>query len=146
VFVGIAPTDDVTGFLDGAGYATIEHLETADLTTHEGPELTTPPSEESIWAASTEGSGEQTLLWDTRDGDWSIVLMNADAGAGVAVTGDVSARFPLLPWLAGGFLLAGAALAVLGGWLLVLGIRRETRASQLASGPQPTAVQKEVAQ
>jgi hypothetical protein len=101
LFVGIAPTSDVHRYLDGAGYATIDHLETADLTTHPGGVLSAPPAQESIWAALTAGSGRQTLLWTPRDGDWSIVLMNADASPGA-----------------------------LGGWLLIRGIRGEPESEQ----------------
>jgi hypothetical protein len=140
VFIGIAPTSDVYRYLGSAGYATIDHLETADLTNHPGGVLSDPPAQESIWVASTEGTGQQTLLWTPRDGDWSIVLMNADATSGVAIAGDVSAEFPALPWLAGGLLIAGAAVAALGGWLLIRGIRGEPE-SGLASAAPSTGLQ-----
>lgn len=139
LFVGIAPTSDVHRYLDGAGYATIDHLETADLTTHPGGVLSDPPAQESIWAASMVGSGQQTLLWKPRGGDWSIVLMNADASSGVAIAGDVGAEFPALPWVAGGLLIAGVALAALGGWLLIRGIRGEPESGQ-ASAATSTGV------
>jgi hypothetical protein len=126
VFVGIARTADISRYLDGAGYATIAHLATNDLTTHPGRAVSTPPSRASIWAASTEGTGEQTLRWKPRGGDWSIVLMNADASAGVSVRGDASAKMPLLPWLAAGLLVAAAALAFIGGWQLRFGGGRRT--------------------
>jgi hypothetical protein len=53
-----------------------------------------PQAGERIWAASTQGA-RQTLTWDVDDGDWSIVVMNADGSPGVQA--DIS---------------AGAALAV----------------------------------
>jgi hypothetical protein len=140
LFIGIARTSDVYRYLGTAGYATIDHLETADLTNHPGGVLTAPPGRESIWAASTEGTGEQTLLWRPRGGDWSIVLMNADASPGVAIEGDVSAEFPALPWVAGGLLIAGVALGALGGWLLVRGIRGEPQSGQ-ASAATSTGLQ-----
>jgi hypothetical protein len=56
--------------------------------------------------------------------------MNADASSGVAIAGDVSAEFPALPWVAGGLLIAGAAVAALGGWLLIRGIQGEARPSR----------------
>jgi hypothetical protein len=133
LFIGIAPTSDVHRYLDGAGYATIDHLETADLTTHPGGILSAPPAQESIWAASTEGTGQQTLLWRPRDGDWSIVLMNADSASGVAIAGDVGAEFPALPWVAGGLLIAGAAVAALGAWLLIRGLRGEPEGGQASA-------------
>lgn len=128
LFMGIARTSDVSRYLHGAGHATIGHLETGELTTHPGHALSTPPAQVSIWARSTQGTGEQQLLWKQRHGDWSIVLTNADASAGVALRGDVSAKAPLLPWMAGGLLLATAVFALVGAWLLVRGIRREPEA------------------
>lgn len=123
LFMGIARTRDVTRYLGGAGYGTIEHLATNDVTTHPGGAVSAPPSQAGVWAASTQGTGRQTLLWKPRAGDWQIVVMNADASAGVAVQGGLSAKFPPAPWVAGGLLIVGAALAVGGGWLLVRGIR-----------------------
>lgn len=137
VFIGIARTSDVSRYLDGVGYATIEHFATGELSsTHEGGAPAAPPAELSIWAASTEGTGEQTLVWKPRDGDWSIVLMNADASNGVTVRGDLGAKFPPLPWVASGLLIVGAGLAVLGGWLVVFGIRGATRPSSRPEGGQ----------
>ena len=57
------------------------------------------------------------------EGDWSIVFMNADAASGVAVDGDASAELPILPWVAVGLLLVGAASGFIGGWLLLSGAR-----------------------
>ena len=124
VFLGIARTDDVHRYIHDAGFATLDNFETTADTTHAGPAPSAPPSETSIWAASSEGIGRQTLDWSPRDGDWSIVLMNADASAGIEVVGDLSAELPVLPWVAGGLLIAAAALGVVGIWLLVRGIRK----------------------
>jgi hypothetical protein len=135
VFVGIARTDDVSRYLDGAGYATIEHFTTSARTTHSGGPPSGRPSDESMWDVSQQGVGPLTIEWEPRAGDWSIVLMNADAGGGVDVRGNLSAEFPLLPWLAGGFLVAGLAVGCLGAWLFVRALRREDSvAQQLAVG------------
>jgi hypothetical protein len=124
LFVGIARDDDIARYLNGAGYSTIEHFTTSASTTHMGHAPTGPPSRQTIWAASTEGTGEQTLVWTPRSGDWSIVFMNADASAPVELRGDVSAELPLLPWLAGGLLVAAGICGFIGGWLLVRANRR----------------------
>jgi hypothetical protein len=143
LFIGIARTEDVFRYLQGAGYATIDSFEVTADTTHEGGTPAGPPSRESIWATSTQGAGQQTLRWDSRAGDWSIVLMNADAGAGVAVHGDASAKLPILPWLGVGLLVLGAATGFIGGWLFVRGIRtdgRRTPAETQQSQRNATAV------
>ena len=123
LFVGIGRKSDVSRYLSGAGYAKIEHLDTGDVTTHAGGAPPAPPAQAVPWAKSTQGTGQQTIRWKPRDGDWTIVLMNADASAGVAVRGDVGATFPLLPWVALGFLVAGGVAALIGGWLVVRAIR-----------------------
>ncbi len=124
LFIGIARKDDVFRYLQGAGYATIYSFEVRADTTHAGGAPSGPPSRESIWAASTQGTGKQTLLWTPRAGDWSVVFMNADAGANVDVRGDASAKLPVLPWLAGGFLSIGGAAGFIGAWVLVRAIIR----------------------
>jgi hypothetical protein len=137
MFVGIARTSDVARYLDGTGYATIQHLASDQLTTHQGGAPAGPPAQRSIWAASTQGNGQQTLLWKPRGGDWSIVMMNTDATPGVSLRGDLAAKLPALPWIAGGLLLAGAALATLGIWLILRGIRGKRPTAQLAAAPVP---------
>jgi hypothetical protein len=139
LFMGIARTDDVARYLNGGtGYAAIQHLVTGDVTTHEGAAPSGPPAHALAWAASTQGNGQVTLLWKPRPGDWSIVLMNADASAGVALHGDLGAKAPLLPWIAGGLLFMGVALGCTGGWLIVRGIRaRRQAAPPIRSEAQP---------
>jgi len=136
LFIGIARTDDVFRYLQGVGYATVDSFEVRPDTTHAGGSPAGPPSGESIWAASTQGTGQQTLRWDSRAGDWSVVFMNADASPNVAVRGDGSAEFPILPWMAGGLLIVGALLASTGAWLVVRGSRRR-RPSGLVGSPSP---------
>ena len=72
--------DDLFRYLEGAGYATIDSFEVGR---HHPCGWTTVGSAltESIWATSTQGSGQQTLRWDS-EGDWSLVFMNADAASG----------------------------------------------------------------
>jgi hypothetical protein len=137
LFIGIARTDDVFRYLRGAGYATIHSFEVSANTTHPGGAPSGPPSGESIWAKSTQGNGEQTLLWTPRSGDWSIVFMNADATANVDVRGDASAKLPVLPWLAGGLLIIGGAAGLIGAWVLVRAIRRANQSAHSESDESP---------
>jgi hypothetical protein len=125
LFIGIARTDELFRYLRSAGYATIDSFEVRADTTHPGGRPSRPPSDLSIWAASAQGTSQQTLRWDSRAGDWSVVFMNADASAGVAVDGNASAKLPILPWVAGGLLAAAAAFGLVGGWLLVRSLRRD---------------------
>jgi hypothetical protein len=138
LFMGIARTDDVSRYLNGTGYATIQRLASADVTTRHGVAPSAPPAHAVAWAASAQGNGEVTLLWKPRAGDWSIVLMNADASPGVALDADLGAKAPLLPWMAGGLLFIGVVLGCTGGWLIVRCIRaRQQSAPAITSGSQP---------
>ena len=51
--------------------------------------------------------------------------MNSDAAAGVSVRGDAGAELPVLPWIAVGFLVAGAVCGFFGGVVLVRAFRPE---------------------
>jgi hypothetical protein len=127
LFMGIARKDDVLRYLQGAGYATIYSFEVTADTTHPGEAPSGPPAGESIWAASTQGSGQQSLRWTPRDGEWSVVFMNADAGANVDIRGNASAELPALPWIAGGLLVLGAVSGLIGSWVLLHARRRGAR-------------------
>jgi hypothetical protein len=141
LFIGIARTDDLFRYLD----ATIDSFEVTADTTHAGGPPLGPPSRESIWVTSTQGSGPQMLRWDSREGDWSIVFMNADAASGVAIDGDASAELPILPWVAVSFLLVGAASGFIGGWQLVSGARAHRRAPSDTEQSQGTSTSVPVA-
>ena len=135
VFAGIAPKQDVDAYLRG-----VEHTVVADIDTdpfsarhreHDGDRAPAPPADQDFWAASVEGSGTQSLHWTPDNGDWSVVVMNADGSPGV--TADVSAGAELafleaLGWslTGGGFLLLVAGTA-----LIVIGLR-PLRAGELA--------------
>lgn len=139
MFVGIARTRDVARYLNGTGYATIQHLASDELTSHLGGAPAVPPAQLSIWAASTQGNGQQKLLWKPRSGDWSIVMMNTDASSGVALKGDLAAKAPLLPWVGLGLLVAGGLLGWLGVWLIVRGVRTLRPAVSPPTMQQPTS-------
>jgi hypothetical protein len=136
LFVGIAPTEDVERYLDGAGYTTIEHFTTSASTTHQGRASVSPPSRESIWTESTEGTGEQTIVWTPRDGDWSVVFMNADGSGPVAVDGELSAELPSVKWLEAALLVSAAVFALLGCGLLVR-VRRRSKSSSTTQTRDP---------
>lgn len=125
LFVGIARTDEVRSYLRGVNHTRVTDVEAFSLEPsyrHEpGDRRPTAPARESFWAASTHGRGPQTLDWRVKDGDWSIVVMNADGSRGVAADVSAGAKLPFLDelgWSAagvGGALLIGAvALIVLG--------------------------------
>ena len=127
VFVGIAPTREVAGYLDGAAHATITDLSTtpfsADYQRHAGSRVPAPPATQRFWAASAQGTGTQRLDWRVKDGDWSVVVMNADASAGVHADVSAGANIPFLGDVAWAALGMGLVLLLASGGLLYLGVR-----------------------
>ncbi|MBL7499369.1 DUF4389 domain-containing protein [Frankia sp. CNm7] len=117
VFLGIAPTGDVNRYVDGVSYSVVRPDGDDNRRDHPGGPLSTPPTRADIWTVSTSGPGEQALIWEPRDGDWTLVIANEDGAAGVAARTDLGATVPDLgTWstialgIGGGLLLLGALL------------------------------------
>jgi hypothetical protein len=131
VFVGIARTSDVNHYLAGVAHSTLTDVNTspfdADYAAHAGDRRPGAPADSQIWAASEHGSGKQTLNWDIQDGEWSVVVMNADGSAGVDADISTGAELPFLSALAWSALGSGTFVLVAGIALLVMGIRRPGR-------------------
>jgi hypothetical protein len=131
VFVGIARTRDVTRYLDGTLHDLVEDVSfdpfRADYDLQAGTARPGAPGSQDIWTASEHGSGTQTLTWDVRDGDWSIVVMNDDGSKGVDA--DVSAGAKLEFLAPVGWGLTGGGLLGLGlaGALVVVAVRNRPR-------------------
>jgi hypothetical protein len=128
IFLGIAPSRDVSAYLSGTAHASIDDLDfwpfRVSYGAHPGTGRPLLPAQQDFWSASTHGAGTQTLSWKVRHGNWSIVVMNADGSPGVAARVSAGAKVPFLApagWSAlGGGILFGALSAA----LLVLGARR----------------------
>jgi len=136
VFVGIARNSDVEDYLAGVSHSTLTDVHTspfeADYDDHAGDRHAVAPADSHIWAASEQGSGKQTLNWEIEDGDWSVVVMNADGSAGVDADVSTGANVPFLDeigWTAVG---SGGFVLVIGVALLVIGIRRPSNPSGTA--------------
>ena len=83
-----------------------------------------PPTAQHFWAASASGVGQQTVTWKVREGDWSVVLMNADGSRPLVADIDLGAKLAFLLWLAIGLLLGGVFVLVGSSALVVLAARR----------------------
>jgi hypothetical protein len=133
VFVGIARTSDVDDYLAGVSHSTVTDVDTgtfdsgpfdADYEHHAGGRRPVAPADSHIWIASEHGSGKQTLNWEIDDGDYSVVVMNADGSAGVDADISTGAKLPVLNelgWTATG---SGLFVLIIGVALIVTGIRR----------------------
>ena len=140
VFVGIARTADVTRYLSGTSHDIVTDVDyspfDADYSTHPGTGVPAAPGEQRFWAASAEGDGIQAVEWEVEDGDWSVVVMNADGSAGVDAGIKAGASIGWLDeagWISLG---TGLALVALAGGLLYIGVRR--RGAPLGSSDEAT--------
>lgn len=128
IFVGIGPTDQVAGYLNGVAYDEVANLgwfrSSVDLVHHEGGAPASAPGQQNFWAAKQEGTGTQSVEWAVQSGNWTAVLMNADGSAPVSASLRLGARLGFLLPLGIGLLVAGVVLLAVGILLVVLGARR----------------------
>jgi hypothetical protein len=128
VFVGVGPADAVRRYLSDSAYASVTDIDAhpfrASYLDHSGTARPGAPGQQGFWAASASGAGRQTLTWDVRHGDWSVVVMNADGSRGVDAGVSAGADVPIISTLGWSALGIGAGLALTAGGLLFLGIRR----------------------
>jgi len=128
VFVGIARTSDVENYLQGVSHSTLTEVDTspfeADYENHAGTRSPVAPADSQIWVASEHGSGKQTLNWEIADGDYSVVVMNADGSAGVDADVSTGANIPFLDEIAWSAVGSGLFVLIIGVAMIVVGIRR----------------------
>jgi hypothetical protein len=147
LFLGIADSGDAAIYLRGVGHHRVDGFGPAWNDPRMGPAMMQaigggrpgmPPTEAGIWVAEASGEGTQVVQWRPEDGNWTVVLMRADGGAGVAVEARVGATAPGLGVLAGGLLGLGAVLLALGALLVTLAVPR-AQATQGPGVPTPPA-------
>ena len=117
LFVGIGPAADVEAYLAGVERSRLTGGSTAAQVLPGGAPAT-PPAQQGFWVATAAGPGPQQLTWTASEGQWAVVVMNADGSRAVTAELTAGVTAPVLPGLWTG-LLAGAAAALLAGALLV---------------------------
>jgi hypothetical protein len=139
VFVGVGPSDAVHRYLTGVEQETFGGADPRVRTAGGAP--STPPADQSFWAASAAGGGTVQLNWTPVPGRWAVVVMNADGGRPVVAEVAAAATTPGLAALwTGLFVLAGLMLLV-GVVSVGLAVPRQPvpagpgRSSEEAAGP-----------
>jgi hypothetical protein len=127
VFVGIAPTREVERYLSASAHDQLTDVSyspfRASSDYYPGGRRPAAPAAQRFWAASAHGQGNQTLTWNVRRGDWSIVLMNADGSRGVDAGVSAGARLPFLAAVGWGSVGGGLLLLAVAGGLMFVGLR-----------------------
>ena len=140
LFIGVGPEAAVAKYLGSVAHASVEDIEFDPFRVKylpiTGGAPQGPPTEQRFWAASASGVGTQTLTWKVREGDWSVVVMNADGSRSVVADIDVGAKLSFLLWVAIGLLLGG--VLVLGGSTALIVLAARTRQPPRAPPVSPT--------
>ncbi|WP_101790330.1 DUF4389 domain-containing protein [Nonomuraea indica] len=140
LFVGIGPRADVDAYLKGVGHDRVTRLtfgpgpDDTVYTRHAGGRPATPPAAQTFWTATGSGS----LEWDVEPGEWTIVIMNADASPTISADLRLSATLPWLDGLTTWLFVATGILLVSGVGLVLLGIRLTRRPVPETAPTAPT--------
>jgi hypothetical protein len=144
LFIGVGPTSQVDAYLKGVTYDEVTdvnfgrfRLETNRINGSGQPGA---PGDQSFWIAQASGTNPQ-MNWNVSgdEGNFRVVIMNADASPGVALDARVGLKIKNLFGIGLGAAIAGGLLALLGLGLLIWGIAaKRRREDQLVfPGPYP---------
>ncbi|MEV6494453.1 hypothetical protein AB0M20_38405 [Actinoplanes sp. NPDC051633] len=126
VFIGVAPADKAEAYLNGVGHATLTELEdpVTAYAEHAGGAPRGNPADQTFWTAQSTGSGVQAVEWPLTDGEWTVVVMNADGSTGVDASLDVGITAPVQRWAAQVLLGMSAFVGLIALLLIFVGFRR----------------------
>ena len=127
LFAGVAPAGVIERYLAGAAYTKVGARGEQDVAARTGAGVPAPPASALPWAERAQGSGNLTLTWPVQDGDWTVVVMNADASPGLTVRADAGISSLALSWLAGELLAGGVLLGVAALALIIVPVRLASR-------------------
>jgi hypothetical protein len=140
VFIGIGPSAQVRDYLGGVQRAVIDDLGNDGAVIDRevsGGAPAGPPTAQTFWSEQTSGAGRQQLTWEPADGNWTVVVMNADGSAGVSTDLRVGAELPSLTAIAWGVLIGGILLTLVAVLVIVLALRRRGPRGQLPPSAVP---------
>jgi hypothetical protein len=128
LFVGVARTRDVDAYLRGVSRSEVSDVDYSPLraryTQRAGTRHPARPAAQDIWAAQ----GSETLTWNARKGDWSVVVMNADGSRGVTSAVSAGAKVPYIAEIGYGTLGLGVLFIIATAVLTAYGSRPVMRA------------------
>jgi hypothetical protein len=141
VFVGVGPKAQVDKYLAGAPIDKVTDFEvdpwSLDKTLREGTAKPKPPATQSFWVAKSTGS-TAAIDWKVRDGNYRVVVMNADGSRGVATQSKFEVKVPHLSTVALAMLIVGLVTVGGGIAMMVPALRGGGSAKPQAPGAAPT--------
>lgn len=140
-FIGIGPTDDVERYLQGVGHSVVRDVEDdpfrVEYRVVPGEAAPEPPGEQTFWVGTATGAGEQTLTWDLGAGNYTVVLMNADASQGVDAELSAGVKVDVALPIGIGMLVVGLLLGAAAAVLIVLSTRGRAPATPMPPPMRP---------
>jgi len=127
LFVGIGPKAEVEAFLAGVAHDEIREVGLGGDVKYRsvaGDAAAAPPGEQGFWVASTSDIGAQVLEWDVTEGEWVVVMMNADGSAGILANVTAGIRSGALLGIGIVMLVIGAVLLSTAVAIIIAGARR----------------------
>jgi len=142
IFLGIAPRSSVDAYLGGVSRDELTRWHTSPATTQlthrDGGTPAAPPGTQTIWVASSSGTGTQTVTWQVEGGSWAVVAMNPDGSPGLVFNARAAATAPFILPLGIGLVVGGFLLGLIGLLMVLLGAQRAAGYTPAPSGQSGT--------
>jgi hypothetical protein len=143
LFLGVARADDLEAYLDGIAHDEIKDINErpfrVDVQRQDGFPFAEPPEDESFWVASATGT-DPKLEWNVTEGDYRVVMMNADGSPGPSAEARFGVQVEGLRGIGIGVIVAGILASLAGLGLLLWGILTPSRprvGPPATAGPTP---------
>ncbi len=128
IFVGMSRPGAADALLAGSGYTSFrDTARGVAVSTHDGAAFAAALEPSAIWLSAASGAGPQVVTAPAEDAG-ELVVITADGSTRLAITADLEASLPGLPWLVAGLAALGFIMLVAGGLLVILPFRRGRRA------------------
>lgn len=100
VFIGVGSSSEVDEYLDHVSHARVSNIGAFSKVDYEdvgGSSAAEDPDAQDFWMTTARGNGQQQIEWEAETGEWTIVVMNADASSGVEVAASIAIDNRWLP-------------------------------------------------
>lgn len=81
------------------------------------------PTAQTFWKASAKGTGPQIMKWNPEEGNYVLVIMNANGSRGLNFEGSLGVKIPLMSGLTIGLLVGGFIIVLFAFLLVYLAVR-----------------------
>ena len=130
VFAGIGHTDDVKTYLAAVSVDRVSDYDDSSSTVsyerQAGSATPGLPGEQTFWVAEVTTAQPGAMTWEVEGGDWTVVIMNADASPGIDTNARVGIKIDWLLPVAIVLIVVGVVMLV-GGILLAVFVGRRPR-------------------